>query len=48
MKDKDRKEADITKRNLAERQAAQLAAIVQSSEDAIIGNTLDGHYYQLE
>jgi formate hydrogenlyase transcriptional activator len=42
MKDKDREEADITKRNLAEWQAAQLAAIVQSSDDAIIGNTLDG------
>jgi PAS domain S-box-containing protein len=33
---------DITERKLAEQKAAQLAAIVQSSDDAIIGKTLDG------
>ncbi len=33
---------DITERKLAEDKAKQLAAIVQSSEDAIIGKTLDG------
>lgn len=34
--------ADITERKLAEEKFEQLAAIVQSSEDAIIGKTLDG------
>ena len=33
---------DITERKLAEARLAQLAAIVDSSEDAIIGKTLDG------
>jgi PAS domain S-box-containing protein len=33
---------DITDRVLAEQQAAQLAAIVEGSSDAIIGKTLDG------
>jgi PAS domain S-box-containing protein len=33
---------DITERKRAEEKANQLAAIVQSSEDAIIGKTLDG------
>ncbi|CAG0964054.1 partial two-component system, NarL family, sensor histidine kinase EvgS, partial [Anaerolineae bacterium] len=33
---------DITERKRAEQKANQLAAIVQSSEDAIIGKTLDG------
>ena len=33
---------DITRRKLAEEQANQLAAIVLSSEDAIIGKNLDG------
>jgi len=33
---------DITERKEAERKTVELAAIVQSSEDAIIGKTLDG------
>lgn len=33
---------DVTDRKQAEQKAAQLAAIVQSSDDAIIGKTLDG------
>ncbi len=33
---------DITERKRAERKATQLAAIVESSEDAIIGKSLDG------
>jgi PAS domain S-box-containing protein len=33
---------DITERNLAEEKVRQLATIVQSSEDAIIGQNLDG------
>lgn len=35
-------ERDITERKLAEEQLARLAAIVQCSDDAIIGKTLDG------
>ena len=35
-------ESDIIERKRAEQQANQLAAIVQSSEDAIIGKSLDG------
>jgi len=34
---------DITARKLAAKTAAQLAAIVQSSDDAIIGKDLDGN-----
>ena len=33
---------DVTERRAAERQQAQLAAIVESSDDAIYGKTLDG------
>ena len=33
---------NITERKRAEAERAQLAAIVQSSDDAIIGETLDG------
>lgn len=33
---------DITKRKQAEMEQAKLAAIVASSEDAIVGKTLDG------
>ena len=35
-------ERDITERKQAEEQAARLAAIVQSSDDAIVGKDLDG------
>lgn len=35
-------ERDVSKRKLAEEKAARLAAIVQSSDDAIIGKNLDG------
>jgi two-component system cell cycle sensor histidine kinase/response regulator CckA len=35
-------ERDITERKWAEKKVTQLAAIVQSSEDAIIGKSLDG------
>jgi PAS domain S-box-containing protein len=33
---------DLTQRNRAEEDRARLAAIVQSSDDAIVGKTLDG------
>ncbi|MEP7372131.1 MAG: PAS domain S-box protein [Chitinophagaceae bacterium] len=33
---------DVTERNIAEKDAANLVAIVQSSEDAIVSKTLDG------
>ena len=40
--------ADITERKQAERLRARLAAIVRSSDDAIIGKDFERHHHQLE